>query len=161
MVKAGEFLFAAAALDHGHIFGQCNGLIEAGGELRYVYDPDPAKVAKFLESYPQAKAVESLETILDDPAIHLVAAAAIPCDRGPLGVLIMQAGKDYFTDKSPFTTLEQLAEARAAATATGRKYMVYYSERIHVESAMFAGGTHRRGCNRPRGQRARLGPASP
>ena len=42
--QPGEFLFAAVALDHGHIKGQCNGLIEAGGRLRWVFDPDPLKV---------------------------------------------------------------------------------------------------------------------
>jgi predicted dehydrogenase len=51
----------------------------------------------------------------------------------------MAAGKDYFTDKTPFTSLEQLAEARATVAATGRKYMVYYCERLHVESAIVAG----------------------
>ena len=33
VVKPGEFLFAAIGLDHGHINGQCNGLIEAGAEV--------------------------------------------------------------------------------------------------------------------------------
>ena len=42
--KPGEFVFAATNLDHGHIQGQCNGLTEAGGTLKWVYDPDPAKV---------------------------------------------------------------------------------------------------------------------
>jgi predicted dehydrogenase len=139
VVKPGEFPFAAAGLDHGHINGQCNGLIEAGGDLRYVYDPDPAKVAAFVKNYPQAKPVDRLETILDDPAIALVAAAAIPCDRGPLGLRVMEAGKDYFTDKTPFTSIDQLEAARAATAQTGKKYMVYYSERLHVESAIFAG----------------------
>jgi predicted dehydrogenase len=139
VVKPGEFPFAAVALDHGHIFGQCNGLVEAGGDLRYVHDPDPAKVANFLKTYPQAKPVERLETILDDPAINLVASAAVPCDRGPLGVRVLQAGKDYFVDKCPFTSLDQLDAARKTAAATGKKYMVYYSERLHVESAIFAG----------------------
>ena len=50
VVKAGEFVFAATALDHGHIYGQCNGLIEAGGTLKWVYDRDPTKVAAFVES---------------------------------------------------------------------------------------------------------------
>ena len=77
MVKPEEFPFAAVALDHGHIYGQCNGLIEAGAELRYVYDADSAKVATFLKTYPQAKPLERLETILEDPAIRLVAAAAV------------------------------------------------------------------------------------
>ena len=139
VVKPGEFVFAAAALNHGHINGQCNGLIEAGGELRYVYDPDPDKVAAFVKNFPQAKPIDRLEILLDDPAIQLIAAAAVPCDRGPLGVRVMESGKDYFTDKTPFTSLAQLEKARAVAATTGKKYMVYYSERLHVESAVFAG----------------------
>ena len=138
VVKPGEFVFAATGLDHGHIYGMCNGLVEAGGELLYVYDPDPAKVNAFVQKFPEAKPVEHFDAILDDPDVQLVAAAAIPCDRGPLGVRVMNAGKDYFCDKTPFTSLDQLADARAAATRTGKKYMVYYSERLHVESAVFA-----------------------
>ncbi len=135
----GDFPFAATHLDHGHIYGQCQGLVEAGGDLRWVYDSDPARVAAFCEKFPSVKPATSLEAILDDPEIKLVAAAAIPSERGPLGCRVMQAGKDYFTDKTPFTTFEQLAEARAAATQSGQKYMVYYSERLHVECAVLAG----------------------
>ncbi|GMA58939.1 hypothetical protein GCM10025858_34420 [Alicyclobacillus sacchari] len=29
--EKGEFRFAAIGLDHGHIYGMCNGLIEAAG----------------------------------------------------------------------------------------------------------------------------------
>jgi len=50
----------------------------------------------------------------------------------------MEAGKDYFTDKAPFTTLEQLAQAKEVVARTGRKYFVYYSERLHNEAGMFA-----------------------
>jgi len=139
VVAAGEFQFAAAALDHGHIMGMCNGLIEAGGTLKWVYDPDPNKVAQFQKVYPQAKAARSLQEILDDASLHMVAAAAIPSERCPLGIQVMEAGKDYFTDKTPLISLEQLDAAKAAVAKTGRKYMVYYSERLHVESAMYAG----------------------
>lgn len=139
VVGAGEFVFAAMALDHGHIYGMCNGLREAGATLKWVYDPDPAKVEKFVATYPEVKVAVSEEQILQDSEVRLVAAAAIPCDRGPLGVKVMRHGKDYFTDKTPFTSLEQLEEARAAAALTGRKYAVYYSERLHVESAIHAG----------------------
>lgn len=137
--KTGEFPFAAVALDHGHIYGQCNGLIEAGGELRFVWDPEPGRVKAFVQKYPGVKPVDRLETILEDPSIKLVAAAAIPSDRGPLGIRVMEAGKDYFTDKCPFTSLEQLDAAKKTAAKTARKYMVYYSERLHVECAVFAG----------------------
>ena len=47
VVGPGEFPFAAMHLDHGHINGMCQALIDAGAELRWVYDPDPAKVAAF------------------------------------------------------------------------------------------------------------------
>lgn len=139
VVKSGEFAFAATALDHGHIYGMCNGLIEAGADLVLVYDPDPAKVDAFVKKFPNVRVAASEEEVLNDPSIRLVAAAAIPSLRGALGIRVMEAGKDYFTDKTPFTTLEQLEAARAVVKATGRKYMVYYSERLHVESAVFAG----------------------
>lgn len=139
VVKSGEFKMAAIGLDHGHIYGMCNGLTEAGAEIKWVYDPDPAKVEQFRKSFPQAQAADSKEQILEDPEVQLVASAIIPSQRGPLGVEVMDAGKDYFVDKGPFTTLEQLEQARAKVKETGRKYMVYYSERLHVESAVYAG----------------------
>jgi len=113
--------------------------LEAGGTLKSIYDPDPQKVAAFMKQYPQTKPVDSLDAILDDKDIQMVASAAVTSERGPLGVQVMGAGKDYFTDKAPFTTLEQLADARKKVKETGRKYMVYYSERLHVESAVHAG----------------------
>lgn len=139
VVGKGEFCFAAVALDHGHIYGMCNGLTEAGAELKWVYDPDPEKVKSFLEAFPQAAAAESLEQVLNDSQVKLVAAAAIPNRRCDLGIQVMEAGKDYFTDKTPLTSLEQLERAKAVVQRTKQKYMVYYSERLHVESAVFAG----------------------
>jgi predicted dehydrogenase len=144
--QPGEFLFAAVALDHGHINGQCNGLLEAGAELRWVFDPDPQKVEAFRKSFPMAQVARSLDEVLEDPTVNLVAAAAVPSERGPLGTKVMRAGKNYFTDKTPFTALDQLAEARLVAAETGRKYMVYFSERLHVECAVFAGDLVQQGA---------------
>jgi len=142
----GEFVFAAAGLEHGHIYGMCNGLLEAGGVLKWVYDEDPDKIAAFRKTYPGVREARSLEEILEDPEVHMVAAAAIPADRCGLGLRVLAAGKDYFTDKPPFTTLEQIHEARRACRDTQRKYMVYYSERLHSECAVFAGQLVREGA---------------
>lgn len=139
VVSPGDFVFAAAHLDHGHIYGQCNGLIEAGAELRWVYDPDPAKVDAFVARYPGTRVARALDEILDDPDVRLLAAAAVPSERCDLGIRVLEAGKDYFTDKAPLTTLEQLSRARDAVDRTGRKYLAYYSERIHTESGVRAG----------------------
>jgi predicted dehydrogenase len=139
VVSQGEFVFAAIALDHGHIYGMCNGLVAAGATLKWVYDSDPLKVAAFCTTYPQVRAAASEQEIWADPEVKLIAAAAIPSKRAALGMRAMEHGKDYFTDKTPFTTMEQLAEAKIKTAATGLKYAVYYSERLHVESAVFAG----------------------
>lgn len=136
---AGELEFAAVGLDHGHIYGMCHGLLEAGATLRSVFDPDPDKVARFCEEFPGVEPARSLEGVLEDPAVDLVASAAVPADRAVLGIQVLGHGKDYFVDKPPLTTAEQLADARAAVAASGRKYAVYYSERLHVEAAVFAG----------------------
>lgn len=139
VVGPGEFVIAAVSLEHGHIYGMCNGLTEAGATLKWVYDPDPKKVEAFLEKFPQAKAASSEEEVLADPEVKLVCGAAVTSERCALGLRVMAAGKDYFTDKAPLTTLEQLAAAREMVAKTGRKYMVYYSEHLHVEAAVFAG----------------------
>jgi len=142
----GEFRFAAVGLDHGHIYGMCNGLVEAGGELAWVFDPDPQKVAAFCSTYGGVKVARSEAEVLDDPAIRLVASAAVPCRRGPLGLRVMDCGKDYFADKPPLTSLEQLDAARRKAAETGRIYAAYYSERLHVEAAVKAGDLIRHGA---------------
>jgi predicted dehydrogenase len=142
----GDFPVAAAFLDHNHIFGQCQGLLDGGADLHLVYDPDPEKVASFLKVFPQCRPAPSFESILENHEIRLVAAAAIPCERGPIGLRVMEAGKDYFTDKTPFTSLDQLAAARRVVERTGRKYLVYYSERLHVECAVHAGELISRGA---------------
>lgn len=139
VVKPGEFVISAVALDHGHVYGMCNGLTEAGATLKYVYDPDPKKVEAFLKAFPQAVAAESEEQVLNDKDTKLVASAAVTSKRCALGLRVMDAGKDYFTDKAPLTTLEQLAAAKEKVKQTGKKYAVYYSERLHVEGAVFAG----------------------
>ncbi|MDQ7141714.1 MULTISPECIES: Gfo/Idh/MocA family protein [Mammaliicoccus] len=139
VVKNDEFPFAAVGLNHGHIYGMCEGLIEAGASLKWVYDPDSEKVKEFVSKFPNASIANSLDEILNDEGIKLVAAADIPSNRSKLGEQVMRSGKDYFTDKTPFTTLEQLEETRKVVKETKRKYMVYFSERLHVESAIYAG----------------------
>ena len=134
VVAPGEFKIAAAYFDHGHIFGQINGLTEAGAELAMIYDHDAARLEGLKKQFPQARVARSFDEVLASD-VQLVAAAAIPNERGPIGCQVMQSGKDYFTDKCPLTSLDQLASAERVVAETGRKYMVYYSERVHVESA--------------------------
>lgn len=138
VVGDGEFTFSVSGLDHGHIYAMSNGLLEAGATIKYVFDSDKDKVEAFIKANPTAIAATSLEEILNDSETKLVAGACITSDRAALGIKVMEAGKDYFTDKAPFTTLEQIDEVKKVIAATGKRYFVYYSELIHVEGAVYA-----------------------
>ena len=62
-----------------------------------------------------------------------------PLTEDPLGCEVMRRGLDYFVDKAPFTTLGQLVAAEKTVKETGKRYFVYYSERLHSECSIFAG----------------------
>ena len=91
VVKPGECIFSAAHLDHGHIYGMTNGLLEAGGTLKYVYDPDPKKVEAFIKAYPQVKVARSEEELLNDKETNMVCGAAITNERCALGLRARRA----------------------------------------------------------------------
>jgi hypothetical protein len=91
--QKGDFIFAVHSLDHGHIYGMCNGLLEAGGDLKLVYDPDPEKLAQFKRYYPEVRIAQTEAEILEDAEIQLVAGAAIPYLQGPLGMRVILAGR--------------------------------------------------------------------
>ncbi|MGN8647425.1 Gfo/Idh/MocA family protein [Gracilibacillus sp. HCP3S3_G5_1] len=139
VVDSGEFRIAAIGLDHGHIYGMCNGLIEAGADLVYVYDPDPKKVEAFCKTFPQVRRVDNEDIIYNDNSIHLIACASIPVDRYAVGEKALHHGKHFFADKPAFINQEQVKKARQLVKKTGLKWGIYYSERLHVESAIYAG----------------------
>lgn len=132
-----QFPFAVIGLDHGHIYAMCNGLLEAGAKLVAVCDGDGAKVAEFQDRYPQAAAASEQE-ILENPDVRLVVSAIRPDLRCALGIRAMEHGKDYFADKPGMLSREEIRQARACCQVTGKKYMVYFGERVHVEGAVFA-----------------------
>lgn len=158
--------FAAIGLNHSHVYGQVATILAHGGTLAAVYAPEPELLAAFTKRYPQATVARSEQEILDDRTIQLVVSAAIPNERAPLGVRVMQAGKDYMADKPGVTSLTQLAEARRVQATTGRIYSILYGGRLEspamqraVELAhggaigqvlqTIGTGPHKIGANRP------------
>jgi predicted dehydrogenase len=96
-------------------------------------------VRPFSQRFPQGKLARSIEEVLEDPTIHQIASADVPDQRAPLGVRTMQHGKDYFSDKPAFATMAQLDEVRRVQAETGRKYVVYFSERLGNSATVKAG----------------------
>ena len=72
VVGPGEFRFAAMRLEHGHIYGMCNGLTEAGAQLAAVHDADPAKVACDYPPYTLNKIARAKWVDAGGPAVNLV-----------------------------------------------------------------------------------------
>ncbi len=137
---------AAVGLSHNHIYNQVNALLRGGAELVWFWGEEPERIAEFAERYPQAKQARSVDEILDDASIDLVASAAVPCDRAPLGVRVMQHGKDYSSAKPGFVSLEQLAEARRVQAETKRIYAVFYGERFDNPATVKAAELARSGA---------------
>jgi predicted dehydrogenase len=131
--------FAVIGVNHSHIDAQTDLLLRAGAELTSFVAEEADLAAAYGRRYPQARRAESRRAILEDPTIQLVVSAAIPSERGPLGVEVMRHEKDYMSDKPAFTTLDQLAEAQRVQRATGRIYSVCFSERFENPGTVRAG----------------------
>ncbi len=131
--------FAVIGINHYHIYSQTEAVLRGGGELVSLYAKEPDLAEAFLKKFPQAKLARSENEILDDAAIQLVLSSAIPDERAPLGIRVMQHGKDYMSDKPGIITLEQLAEVRRVQAHTKRIYSIMYSERLENAATVKAG----------------------
>lgn len=131
--------FAAVGLNHNHIYSQVEAVARGGGELVSFYAKESELIAAFSKRFPQAKLARTEQEVLDDKAIQLVVSAAIPDERAPLGIRVMQHGKDYMADKPGIITLEQLAAVRRAQAETKRIYSIMYSERLENPATVKAG----------------------
>jgi predicted dehydrogenase len=131
--------FSVIGINHNHINSQVGAVLRGGGELVGLYAQEDDLAADFTKRFPQVKRVQSEKEILEDSSIQLVLSSAIPEQRAPIGIRVMQHGKDYMADKPGITTLEQLAEARRVQAQTKRIYSIMYSERFEKRATVKAG----------------------
>ena len=130
--------FAAVGLAHTHIYAMCQGLIDAGANLKYVYDDDKNLTNEFIKKFPNTQQCNGLPEILEDESITLVASADIPSKRADLATSCMAAGKDFFVDKAPFINEKDYERIKTTIDKTQRKYFVFYSESIANEVTLYA-----------------------
>jgi predicted dehydrogenase len=138
-MNAPRIRFSAIGLNHGHINGQVDAVTRGGGQLVSFYAKEPDLAASFLKRYPDVKQARSEKEILEDKSIQLVVSASIPDERAPLGIHVMEHGKDFMADKPGITSLEQLAQVRKVQKQTGRVYSIMYSERLENRATVKAG----------------------
>jgi predicted dehydrogenase len=131
--------FSVININHSHINSMVGAVIRGGGQLVSVYAKEPDLLAGFSRQFPQAKVATSQEQILEDRSIQLILSSGIPDERAPLGIAVMESGKDYMVDKPGITTLEQLEEVRKVQKETKRIYSIMYSERFENKATVKAG----------------------
>ncbi|HEY8510552.1 MAG TPA: Gfo/Idh/MocA family oxidoreductase [Cyclobacteriaceae bacterium] len=131
--------FSVIGLNHGHIYGQTRAMLRAGAKLVSFYAREPDLIKEYQKNFPDAKLARSEQEILEDTSIQLVVSASIPHERAPLGIRVMQHGKDYMADKPGITSLEQLEQVRRVQKETGRIYSIMYSERFENRATVKAG----------------------
>jgi predicted dehydrogenase len=131
--------FSVIGINHDHIYGMVSALINGGGILVAVYSREPELLPRFTKLYPKAKVAKTAEEILEDNSIQLVASASIPIDRAPLGIRVMQSGKDFMTDKPGIITFSQFEEVKKVQKKTKRIYSIMYSERLGNSASVKAG----------------------
>ena len=136
---AARIRFSVIGINHGHIYSQVEAVIRGGGEFVSFYAKEPDLVQAFAKKYPQVKLAKNENEILQDKSIQLVLSSIIPDERAPLGIRVMQHGKDYMVDKPGIITLEQLAQVRKVQKQTGRIYSIMYSERLENRATVKAG----------------------
>jgi predicted dehydrogenase len=134
-----DIKFAAIGINHSHIYGQVDCLLEAGAQFVAFHAVEDDLAETFGAKYPQARRVADPRAILEDPAIAVVLTSAIPADRAAISIAAMQHGKDVLTDKPGMTTFAQLDELRRVQQETGRIYSVLYSEHFEVRATVEAG----------------------
>ena len=122
--------FSVIGLNHGHIFGQVQGLLEAGWTLNRVFAEEGDLVEQFRSKFPDADVAENADQILEDQSIELIASASINADRGPLALRALQVGKHFFVDKPCVTTVADLDAIKETVERTGKKWFAFFGEMV-------------------------------
>jgi len=79
-----DIKFAAIGINHSHIYGQVDCLLEAGAQFTAFHAVEDDLAEAFGAKYPQAKRVADPRAILEDPDVAVVLTSAIPADRAAI-----------------------------------------------------------------------------
>ncbi|KAH8891144.1 oxidoreductase domain-containing protein [Thozetella sp. PMI_491] len=131
--------FSVIGINHDHIYGQVDCLMNAGAEFAGYYAAEDDLSDEFSRKYPGVPRVEDADALLGDSSIHLIVSAAVPDNRARIAISAMKAGKDAMVDKPGAVTLEELQEVRRIQAETGRIFSILYSEHFENRATVKAG----------------------
>ncbi len=89
-----------------------------------VCDLDAGKLAKMKERFPSIETTQDLDAVLGNPEIEAVMLATPISTHGPLGLKILQAGKNLFVEKPMASSTKEAKALIAEAERQKRTLMV-------------------------------------
>lgn len=117
--------FAAIGIDHRHIFGQSENMMNVGAEfVGWWTEGTPETLDSFIKRFPDVPQSATRQELLNNPEIDFVLIADVPSMRADRAIEAMQHGKDVMVDKPGCTTLAQLDAIKDTVAQTGRIWSI-------------------------------------
>ncbi|MGA9410097.1 MAG: Gfo/Idh/MocA family oxidoreductase [Roseobacter sp.] len=124
--------FVALGLDHRHIYGMTQHMLNAGAEcVGFWSDGRPQSFDGFVKRFSDLHQFETMDDALTCGA-DLALVAVIPKNRCDLSISAMHKGMDVMIDKPGCISRTELDSLKACVAETGRIWSINFSERFEV-----------------------------
>ena len=128
-VDRGRLRVGVIGIEHLHLFEMVGGLVEVGAET-VCHAATDGPLTDLYESWRVESERRDADALLADPSLDLIVTAAVPSDRGTITLDALRAGHHVLTAKPGVTSLADLDAIDVAVPASGRRWWVFFSERL-------------------------------
>jgi len=130
--------FVALGMDHRHIYGMTEHMLNAGAQcVGFWSDGQPQPFRGFVQRFPHLHQFETLDAALDSGA-DLALISAKPMERCTLSISSMRNGMDVMTDKPGCISKAELDRIKSCVAETDRIWSINFSERFEVPAVTLA-----------------------
>lgn len=116
-------------IEHLHLFEMIDGLVGVGAET-VCHAGGDGPLTSMYEGWRSGSERRSVYGVLGDDSLDLVVLADVPADRGHLAADALLAGRHVLAAKPAVTTMNDLDAIDAAVRSSGRRWWVFFSERL-------------------------------
>ena len=125
--------FGAIGIDHRHIFGMAQNMMDIGAEfVGWSTEGEPETLPGFIKRFENVPRIMNADDLLNDPEIDLILLSGIPKDRAGWAIKAMNSGKDVMSDKPGCTSFAQLEAIKDCVAKTKQIWSIDFSERFEV-----------------------------
>ena len=116
-------------IEHLHLFEMVAGLVDVGAVL-VSHAATSGPLTDLYEGWRSDSERRTVGEVVDDATLDLIVIAAMPSDRGRIAVESLVGGHDVLVAKPAVTSFVDLEAIDRAVVSTGRRWWVFFSERL-------------------------------